>query len=81
MKHKEIVLFRLDEIEMQLPVQIGDYTDFYSSIEHATMWELCLEILIMLYCQIGCIFQLAITAEAHQLFRQEFQYIDRRGKL
>ena len=35
-KNKEIVLFRLDEIEMQLPVQIGDYTDFYSSIEHAT---------------------------------------------
>ena len=34
--HKEIVLFRLDEIEMQLPVQIGDYTDFYSSKEHAT---------------------------------------------
>ena len=34
--HKEAVLFRLDEIEMQLPVQIGDYTDFYSSIEHAT---------------------------------------------
>ncbi|NJX15511.1 fumarylacetoacetase [Tamlana crocina] len=33
--HKEIVLFRLDEIEMQLPVQIGDYTDFYSSMEHA----------------------------------------------
>jgi len=36
LKHKETVLFRLDEIEMQLPVQIGDYTDFYSSIEHAT---------------------------------------------
>jgi len=35
-KNKEIVLFRLDEIEMQLPVQIGDYTDFYASIEHAT---------------------------------------------
>ncbi|MDO5981509.1 fumarylacetoacetase [Flavivirga spongiicola] len=35
-KHKEIVLFRLDEIEMQLPVHIGDYTDFYSSKEHAT---------------------------------------------
>ncbi|MCB0446647.1 MAG: fumarylacetoacetase [Gelidibacter sp.] len=35
-KHKEIVCFRLDEIEMQLPVQIGDYTDFYSSKEHAT---------------------------------------------
>lgn len=36
LSHKEAVLFRLDEIEMQLPVQIGDYTDFYSSIEHAT---------------------------------------------
>ncbi|WP_136481269.1 fumarylacetoacetase [Cognatitamlana onchidii] len=35
-KHKETILFRLDEIEMQLPVHIGDYTDFYSSIEHAT---------------------------------------------
>ncbi|MBT8258626.1 MAG: fumarylacetoacetase [Bacteroidia bacterium] len=35
-KHKEIVLFRLDEIEMQLPVHIGDYTDFYASKEHAT---------------------------------------------
>ncbi len=35
-KNKETVLFRLDEIEMQLPVQIGDYTDFYSSKEHAT---------------------------------------------
>lgn len=35
-KHKEIVLFRLDEIEMQLPVQVGDYTDFHSSLNHAT---------------------------------------------
>ncbi|MDG1573109.1 fumarylacetoacetase [Robiginitalea sp. M366] len=34
--HKKIILFGLDEIEMQLPVQIGDYTDFYSSKEHAT---------------------------------------------
>ena len=34
--HQKIVLFTLDEIEMQLPVQIGDYTDFYSSKEHAT---------------------------------------------
>jgi fumarylacetoacetase len=25
-----------DKVEMHLPVQIGDYTDFYSSIEHAT---------------------------------------------
>ncbi len=34
--HRKIILFELDEIEMQLPVQIGDYTDFYSSKEHAT---------------------------------------------
>ncbi len=35
-EHRDIVLFSLDEIEMQLPVYIGDYTDFYSSKEHAT---------------------------------------------
>lgn len=34
--HKQAVLFSLDEIEMQMPVQVGDYTDFYSSKEHAT---------------------------------------------
>lgn len=34
--HKKVVLFAMDEIEMKLPVQIGDYTDFYSSKEHAT---------------------------------------------
>jgi fumarylacetoacetase len=28
--------YAADEVEMLLPVQIGDYTDFYSSIEHAT---------------------------------------------
>lgn len=35
-EHREVVLFSMDEIEMQLPVHIGDYTDFYSSREHAT---------------------------------------------
>lgn len=30
------VLFDVDEVEMLLPVKIGDYTDFYSSVEHAT---------------------------------------------
>ena len=35
-EHKERVLFGLDEIEMQMPVHVGDYTDFYSSKEHAT---------------------------------------------
>lgn len=35
-EHKKVVLFAMDEIEMKLPVQVGDYTDFYSSKEHAT---------------------------------------------
>ena len=35
-KHKEIICFRLDEIEMQMPVHVGAYTDFYASKEHAT---------------------------------------------
>lgn len=30
------VLFDINEVEMHLPVEIGDYTDFYSSKEHAT---------------------------------------------
>jgi fumarylacetoacetase len=35
-EHCNAIIFRMDEIEMQLPVDIGDYTDFYSSKEHAT---------------------------------------------
>jgi fumarylacetoacetase len=35
-KHCDIVIFKINEVEMQLPVLIGDYTDFYSSKEHAT---------------------------------------------
>lgn len=35
-EHREVVIFSVDDIEMLLPVQIGDYTDFYSSKEHAT---------------------------------------------
>jgi fumarylacetoacetase len=34
--HRDIVIFKVEDIEMLLPVQIGDYTDFYSSKEHAT---------------------------------------------
>ncbi len=34
--HYDRVIFTMEEIEMQLPVQVGDYTDFYSSKEHAT---------------------------------------------
>ena len=35
-EHREIVVFKMEDVEMQLPVLIGDYTDFYSSKEHAT---------------------------------------------
>lgn len=35
-KHRDIIIFTMDDVEMQLPVLIGDYTDFYSSKEHAT---------------------------------------------
>lgn len=34
--HKTEIIFDIKDVEMQLPVQIGDYTDFYSSKEHAT---------------------------------------------
>ena len=35
-EHRSIVVCPVNEVEMQLPVLIGDYTDFYSSKEHAT---------------------------------------------
>lgn len=35
-KHRDIVIFNMNDVEMQLPVLIGDYTDFYSNKEHAT---------------------------------------------
>jgi fumarylacetoacetase len=30
------IFYKMDEVELLIPIQIGDYTDFYSSIEHAT---------------------------------------------
>jgi fumarylacetoacetase len=35
-KHFDHVFYKIEEVTMHLPVKIGDYTDFYSSIEHAT---------------------------------------------
>ena len=35
-EHRDIIIFNMEDVEMQLPVLIGDYTDFYSSKEHAT---------------------------------------------
>jgi len=34
--HRTTVICKMEDVEMQLPVLIGDYTDFYSSKEHAT---------------------------------------------
>jgi fumarylacetoacetase len=34
--HKEAVLFPVEDVQMLMPVFIQDYTDFYSSREHAT---------------------------------------------
>lgn len=36
LKEKPEVLVLQADVQMHLPVRIGDYTDFYSSIEHAT---------------------------------------------
>ena len=33
---QETLLYDADDVEMLLPVDVGDYTDFYSSREHAT---------------------------------------------
>lgn len=35
-KHKDVIIFDVNEVEMLLPINVGDYTDFYSSKEHAT---------------------------------------------
>ena len=35
-KHKEAIIFDVNEVEMLMPIDVGDYTDFYSSKEHAT---------------------------------------------
>jgi fumarylacetoacetase len=34
--HVQQSLVPMDSVEMLMPVEVGDYTDFYSSIEHAT---------------------------------------------
>jgi fumarylacetoacetase len=35
-KHKDVIIFNIKDVEMLLPINVGDYTDFYSSKEHAT---------------------------------------------
>ena len=34
--HKQEIVFPLSEVEIMMPVHVGDYTDFYSSEGHAT---------------------------------------------
>ncbi|MGD8394341.1 MAG: fumarylacetoacetase [Candidatus Eiseniibacteriota bacterium] len=33
---RDAALYRIEDVQLELPVDIGDYTDFYSSKEHAT---------------------------------------------
>ncbi|MDN5200875.1 fumarylacetoacetase [Fulvivirgaceae bacterium BMA10] len=35
-KHRSRALFKQSEVRMMMPVKVGNYTDFYSSKEHAT---------------------------------------------
>ncbi len=35
-EHKNTVLVNIAKVENLMPVEVGDYTDFYSSMEHAT---------------------------------------------
>ena len=35
-EHRSIIIFDVNEVEMLMPIDVGDYTDFYSSKEHAT---------------------------------------------
>lgn len=37
--HREAILFDLEEVEMQLPVRIGDHTNFYSSKDQTSYME------------------------------------------
>lgn len=34
-EQREKVIFEIAQVEMQMPIEVGDYTDFYSSKEHA----------------------------------------------
>ena len=36
LKNNSDCIISMDSVEMHLPVKVGDYTDFYSSIEHAS---------------------------------------------
>ena len=35
-EHRAQIMHPVEEVELLLPIQVGDYTDFYSSREHAT---------------------------------------------
>ncbi len=34
--HADRILHRMEEVELLLPVEVGDFTDFYTSVHHAT---------------------------------------------
>lgn len=53
------------DVQMQLPCRIGDYTDFYASIHHATQSENSFG-LMPLCCRTISGYRLAITAADHR---------------
>jgi fumarylacetoacetase len=59
---REIALVPMEEVQMLIPVRISNYTDFYSSVEHATNVGSLFRDPKMHCCRIGNIFRLAITA-------------------
>ncbi len=73
--HKDEIIFRMEDVEMQLPVAVGDYTDFYASKEHATNVGSLFVIQKMHYYQTGCTYQLVIMVEVLLLFHQELLFV------
>lgn len=79
-KDRDIIIFKMEDVEMQLPVLIGDYTDFYSSKEHATnvgkMFRDAENALLPNWLHIP----VGYHGRALPLFHQEFRFTDQWDK-
>ena len=62
---KNNCLFSINDVKMCMPVKVGDYTDFYSSRQHAFNVGCMFRDLIMPYYPIGCTFLLDTMEELH----------------
>lgn len=66
-KDQHNALIPVSKVKMALPVQIGDYTDFYSSKNTPPTWALCSETQLMRFCPIGFGYLLDTTVVPHRL--------------